>query len=105
MESLERAVVWRNLLTGGSEYFELLRKGNCHILRGKVVSVLEPAEPLFISYEIVCDDEWQTREARILQVNAGEQSELKIDVRQLRDGVKRPVRSARPVGMEKKIVR
>ena len=32
-------------------------------------------------------------------------AELKIDVRQLRDGVKRPPRSARPVSMEKKIVR
>jgi len=31
-------------------------------------------------------------------------SELKIDVRQLRDGVKRPPRSARPVTLEKKIV-
>jgi hypothetical protein len=29
-------------------------------------------------------------------------SELKIDVRQLRDGVKRPPRSARPVNYEKK---
>jgi len=32
-------------------------------------------------------------------------SELKIDVLQLRDGVKRPPRSARPVTLEKKIVR
>jgi DNA-binding NtrC family response regulator len=32
-------------------------------------------------------------------------SELKIDVRQLRDGVKRPPRSARPVGYEKKAAR
>jgi Fis family transcriptional regulator, factor for inversion stimulation protein len=32
-------------------------------------------------------------------------SELKIDVRQLRDGMKRPPRSARPVGYEKKAVR
>jgi len=80
METLERAIVWRNLLTGGSEYFELLRKGNCHVLRGKVVSVLEPAEPLFISYEVVCDDEWHTREARVLQVSAGEQRELQIEV-------------------------
>jgi DNA-binding NtrC family response regulator len=32
-------------------------------------------------------------------------AELKIDVRQLRDGVKRPPRSARPVSMDKKIVR
>jgi DNA-binding NtrC family response regulator len=32
-------------------------------------------------------------------------SELKIDVRQLRDGVKRPPRSARPMGFEKKAVR
>jgi Fis family transcriptional regulator len=31
--------------------------------------------------------------------------ELKIDVRQLRDGTKRPPRSARLVGLEKKIVR
>ena len=32
-------------------------------------------------------------------------TELKIDVRQLRDGVKRPPRSARPANLEKKIVR
>jgi len=31
--------------------------------------------------------------------------ELKIDVRQLRDGAKRPPRSARPVPLEKKVVR
>ena len=31
--------------------------------------------------------------------------ELKIDVRQLREGEKRPPRSARPVSFEKKIVR
>ncbi len=80
METLERAIVWRNLLSGGTEYFELRRKGDCYILRGKVVSVLEPAQPLFVSYEIVCDNEWHTREARILQVNAGEQRELKIEV-------------------------
>jgi len=30
---------------------------------------------------------------------------LKIDVRQLRDGGKRPPRSARPVTVEKKVVR
>jgi hypothetical protein len=32
-------------------------------------------------------------------------SELKIDVRQLRDGVKRPPKSARPMAFEKRIVR
>ena len=32
-------------------------------------------------------------------------TELKIDVRQLRDGAKRPPRSARPVTMEKKAAR
>jgi Fis family transcriptional regulator, factor for inversion stimulation protein len=32
-------------------------------------------------------------------------SELKIDVRQLRDGVRRPPRSARPAAYEKKAVR
>lgn len=79
-ETLERAVVWRNLLTGGMEYFELRKHGDCHVLRGKVVSVLEPAQPLFISYEVMCDQEWHTREARILQVNVGEQHELKIEV-------------------------
>ena len=80
METLERAIVWRNLLTGGTEYFELRRQGDCHILRGKIVSVLEPAQPLFVSYEIACDEQWHTRHAQILQVNAGEQRELKIEV-------------------------
>ena len=32
-------------------------------------------------------------------------TELKIDVRQLRDGVRRPPRSARPAGFEKKAAR
>jgi DNA-binding NtrC family response regulator len=32
-------------------------------------------------------------------------AELRIDVRQLRDGVKRPVRSARPLAAERKIAR
>jgi DNA-binding NtrC family response regulator len=32
-------------------------------------------------------------------------SELKIDVRQLREGTKRPPRSARPVSLEKRIAR
>ena len=32
-------------------------------------------------------------------------AELKIDVRQLRDGQKRPPRSARPMGYEKKAMR
>jgi DNA-binding NtrC family response regulator len=32
-------------------------------------------------------------------------AELKIDIRQLRDGGKRPPRSARPLPLEKKIVR
>src|SRR3984885_14715177 len=32
-------------------------------------------------------------------------SELKIDVRQLRDGVKRPPRSARPMSLDKKAAR
>ena len=65
METLERAIVWRNLLTGGTEYFELRRQGDCHILRGKIVSVLEPAQPLFVSYEIACDEQWHTRHAQI----------------------------------------
>ena len=80
METLERAIVWRNLLTGGTEYFELRRNGRCHILRGKVTSILEPAQPLFVSYEITCDEEWRTRSAKILQVSAGEQRELIIEV-------------------------
>jgi DNA-binding NtrC family response regulator len=32
-------------------------------------------------------------------------TELKIDVRQMRDGAKRPVRSARPTSVEKKVAR
>ena len=32
-------------------------------------------------------------------------AELKIDVRLLRDGVRRPPRSARPLGIEKKVAR
>ena len=51
----------------------------------------------------------QSRAAEVLGIHRNTLSrtitELKIDVRQLRDGVKRPPRSARPITMEKKIVR
>jgi len=51
----------------------------------------------------------QSRAAKILGMHRNTLSrtisELKIDVRQLRDGVKRPPRSARPVGYEKKAAR
>lgn len=51
----------------------------------------------------------QCRAARQLEMHRNTLSrtiaELKIDVRQLRDGVKRPPRSARPMGYEKKAMR
>src|SRR5262249_49251131 len=51
----------------------------------------------------------QCRAARELRMHRNTLSrtitELKIDVRQLRDGVRRPPRSARPVALEKKVVR
>src|SRR5512142_2364971 len=51
----------------------------------------------------------QCRAARQLEMHRNTLSrtiaELKIDVRQLRDGVKRPPRSARPLGYEKRVVR
>ena len=80
METLERAIVWRNLLTGGNEYFELRRRGNSHILRGKVVSIVEPAEPLFISYEVICDERWHTRQARDPAQRWNDENTLQIEV-------------------------
>ena len=51
----------------------------------------------------------QCRAARELDMHRNTLSrtiaELKIDVRQLRDGGKRPPRSARPMGYEKKVAR
>ena len=51
----------------------------------------------------------QCRAARELRMHRNTLSrviaELKIDVRQLRDGIKRPPRSARPVAYEKKAAR
>jgi Fis family transcriptional regulator, factor for inversion stimulation protein len=51
----------------------------------------------------------QCRAARALKIHRNTLSrtiaELKIDVRPLRDGAKRPPRSARPAGYEKKAAR
>lgn len=51
----------------------------------------------------------QCRAARQLEMHRNTLSrtinELKIDVRMLRDGVRRPPRSARPLAMEKKAAR
>ena len=80
METLERAIVWRNLLTGGTEYFELRRQGDCHILRGKIVSVLEPRSRCLSPTRSLATNSGAPRRAQILQVNAGEQRELKIEV-------------------------
>jgi hypothetical protein len=60
MNSLVRAVVWRNLQFPGSEHFELWHRDAGWVLKGIVIAALDQHRPMSAEYEIDCDEHWRT---------------------------------------------
>ncbi|MGI9073901.1 MAG: putative glycolipid-binding domain-containing protein [Bryobacteraceae bacterium] len=65
MEMLQKAVVWRNLQANGSDYCELWRTAEGWVLKGTAIAVLGEAGPVLCTYDIQCDNHWQTQRAEV----------------------------------------
>src|SRR6202795_3702367 len=61
---LLRSMVWRNLVTYGSDYCCLWQIGRSWLLQGTAIAVLKDGRPMLADYEIECDQLWHTRRAR-----------------------------------------
>ena len=82
MESilLSATVIWRRVLDNASfELCRLHRSDDTFQLSGTILAVHEK-EPLEVSYQVLCDINWRTREVIIRQSKGVERSELKLSV-------------------------
>ena len=61
MDTLQKVVLWRNLLAGGSEYCALWRIPEGWVLRGTALAALNDHLPMVATYEVLCDEQWRTR--------------------------------------------
>ncbi len=72
MAERERALIWRRVDTHGLEYFTLARsEGSGWALGGTVVVVFD-GHPAEVRYEVVCDEQWQTKQAMVTLDMGGE---------------------------------
>ncbi|AKQ70786.1 hypothetical protein A176_007698 [Myxococcus hansupus] len=61
-----RALVWRRMISPGSEYFELRQHTEGWELTGSVVVVLE-GQPYFVDYTLLTDAAWETRDVSVVR--------------------------------------
>jgi hypothetical protein len=80
MAKRERVLIWRRVDTHGLEYCALAHSdGGGWTLSGTVVVTLE-GRPAEARYEVVCDEQWQTKIAVVSLTMAGEQRTLRLAV-------------------------
>jgi len=74
-----RSLVWQQMDSPGSEYFELREATDGWVLTGSVV-LADEGVPSAVDYTVLCDRQWLTREARILLKRAGVEQSLTLRV-------------------------
>lgn len=80
MAKWERALIWRRVDTHGLEYCALAHSdAGGWTLGGTVVVTLEE-RPTEARYEVVCDEQWQTKVAIVSLTAAGRQRTLRLAV-------------------------
>src|SRR5713226_4328043 len=65
MDTLERAVIWRNLVVSGSDYCEVLRIAEGWVLKGTAIAALDVRRPMRPKYEVYCDHQWRTHRVEV----------------------------------------
>lgn len=80
MAEQERVLIWRRVDTHGLEYCALAHSdAGGWTLSGTVVVTLE-GKPAEVRYEVVCNEEWQTKIAVVSLTMAGQQRTLRLAV-------------------------
>ncbi|WP_426755467.1 putative glycolipid-binding domain-containing protein [Myxococcus sp. Y35] len=74
-----RALVWRRLISPGSEYFELRQQADGWTLAGSVVLAID-GQPYFVDYTVTADAAWGTRDVRVLRRGTGGEELLHLRV-------------------------
>ncbi|GHG80198.1 putative glycolipid-binding domain-containing protein [Comamonas sp. JC664] len=72
-----RALVWRRLISPGSEYFELRQHTEGWELTGSVVFVHE-GQPYFVDYTLLTDAAWATRNVSVVRRGVEGAAELHL---------------------------
>lgn len=64
MAERQRSLIWRRVDTHGLEYFTLTHGDDGWALSGTAVVTFE-GQPAEARYEVICDEQWQTRQAMV----------------------------------------
>ncbi|MGZ3582462.1 MAG: putative glycolipid-binding domain-containing protein [Ktedonobacterales bacterium] len=80
MAERERALIWRRVDTDGLEYCALAHSDAGGWTLGGTVVVTFGGRPAEASYEVVCDEQWQTKIAVVSLTMAGQQRTLRLAV-------------------------
>jgi uncharacterized protein len=79
-DDLKRAVVWKNLLLGGTDHCALFRTTAGWLLKGTVVGVLKDQRPILANYEIYCDENWLTHRVHVERRIGSDVKDLSLSV-------------------------
>jgi hypothetical protein len=79
-DDFKRAVVWKNLLIGGTDYCALWHTAEGWLLKGTVVGVLKDQRPMLASYEIHCDENWLTHRVHVERTIGSDVKNLSLSV-------------------------
>ena len=77
--TLQRAVLWQNLQTPGTEYCRLWQRPDGWALEGTVILALGD-RPFQVGYDIFCDPAWATRRVEVVLVEGADERRLQLVV-------------------------
>lgn len=80
MAERQRALIWRRVDTHGLEYCTLAQSDATGWALGGTVVVIFDGSPAAAHYEVVCDEQWQTRQAMVSLDMRGERRTLLLAV-------------------------
>jgi uncharacterized protein len=79
-DELKSVVVWKNLLTSGTDYCGLSHTAEGWLLKGTVVGVLKDPRPMLANYEIHCDENWLTHRVQVERTIGNDVKNLSLTV-------------------------
>lgn len=79
-DDFKRAVVWKNLRVGGTDYCSLWHTAEGWLLKGTFAGMLQDQRPILAAYEIHCDENWRTHRVQIERSIGGDFKALSLSV-------------------------
>ncbi len=83
-DELKRTVVWKSLAIDGADYCSLWRTTEGWMLKGTVVGAVKDgqsnSQPLLVSYEIHCDENWLTHRVQLQRTIGSDVKSLTLTV-------------------------